>query len=577
MLLPQLLIDQIESLFPKERSNSKRKSRAYELFSEIYKKLQTNEDNTITNNTLFQFPYSRTTLIKRFYDKFYEGPFQLIKADPGDDHFDNAILQSDGIFEIGKRSYHYRINPIYLSGELNEVKIPSMLSQKESSFIQKKEELMMQWHSQFMRNLQINEDYINHVTDQHYRFYCSAVYLEELDMNLFFVTKGSSERNSLFLLRSKSKRTFIEHFLSETVDEYFFFYKKFKRSKVHRIRYLLKEIKDKIKRCNHPEAVVIYYNNKLYVERDINEYLNTLRSSFQQKTAYHFDHFKRSVYPFRISPKNNRGFHQLTSLNKHYTNCLVYKESGEDYMLSSLDLSNAQPTILANLINGNSIFINAIRNSNRNNLIYNIEKFLSYERHFDGSDQFLELCVSGKLYEVLQEDYYKREGIVLDRDFFKVQMLRVLFSKPGYSSPYINLDTRYKGFNKYLRGLKMYMGYTKDKKNNLAYLLQQIESFIFLDSIYLRMAQLGIPGTTKHDCLIVPRDKDFKYIMKTQEIIENVFDSICFRGNCKLEHTVIKTFEYPNREEYILDRWDDKESEALTEEYLKNPSFRGLI
>jgi hypothetical protein len=577
MLLPSLLIDKIESIFPNERSNSKRKSRAYELISEIYEELQINENNTINNSALFQFPYSKNTLINRFYDKFYEGPFKLIKADPDDVHYDTAILQSDGIFERGVRSYHYRINPIYLHGELLEVKGISMLyPQNKTKVIKEKEEIIMQWHSEFMNRLLINEEYINHVTEYHYQFHYRTVYLKELEMNLYFVTKGTYEMNRLFLLLIKSKEAFIKHILSDPINEYFFFNRKIKRNKVLRMRYLLKEIKEKIQKGNHHNAIVVIYNDNLYVEKGINECLYSLRTSFQQNSTFHLKHLNRGVYPFRISPKNNRGFHQLTSLNKHYTNALEYTESKDRYLLSSLDLSNAQPTILANLINGNSIFINALRNSKRENLIYNLEKFLSYNGNFEKADEFLALCVSGNLYEALQEDYYKRERILLDRDFIKVEMLKVMFSKPGYHSPFINLNTRFKEFNKYLRELKMHMGYTQNKKNNLAYLLQQIEAFIFLDSIYHRMALHGIPGTTKHDCLIIPRDKDFKYIEQTQEIIKKVFDSICFKGICKLEHTVIKTFEYPNREEFIIDRWDDKQSEIIIQNYSNNPFFRGL-
>ncbi len=576
MLLPRLLIDKIESVFPNERSNSKQKSRAYELLSEIYDELQTNENNTINNNALFQFPYSKNTLVKRFYDKFYEGSFKLIKADPNDRTYEEAILQSDGKFERGVRPYHYRINPIYLGEELMEVKSPSKPPLKQSSVVQKKERVMMQWHSNFMSKLQVNKDYINQVTCYNYQFHYKTVYLEELDISLYFVTNGNYEKNRLFILLNKSKLAFIKYVLSDTIDEYFFFNEKIRFSKVLRMNFRLKEIKEKIQKSKHPEAAIIFYNDKLYVERDINEYLNSLISSFTQRTTYQFENFKTRVYPFRISPKNNRGFHQLISMNKHYSNSLIFNESGESCLLSSWDLSNAQPTILANLMCGNSIFINAIRNSKRENLIYNLEKFLSYKGRFESADEFLDLCVAGSLYEVVQDDYLKREEMLLDRDFFKVEMLRVMFSKPGYNSHFINLDKRYKGFNKYLRGLKMHMGYTKNNKNNLAYLLQQIESFIFLDSLYLRMAQLGIQGTTKHDCLIIPRDKDFSYIIETKEIIDKVFESICFRGTCKLEHTVIKTFEYPHREEYILDRWDDKQSEVLCAHYMKNPFFKGL-
>jgi hypothetical protein len=63
----------------------------------------------------------------------------------------------------------------------------------------------------------------------------------------------------------------------------------------------------------------------------------------------------------------------------------------------------------------------------------------------------------------------------------------------------------------------------------------------------------------------------------TKELVECIFDQFNFKGVVSLEHTVKKIFQYPNREEFIIDRWDDKQSEILIQNYSNNPFFRGLI
>jgi hypothetical protein len=581
MFVPRQLRDKIEFLFPNERSTSKRKSKTYELLSDMFYQMQVNENRTINNVFLFQFPLSKETLKKRFKKTFYDDVFtKIIKANPGDDNYDTALLQSNGSYQEGEYPYSYRINPLYLKGNLVPINTEDK-TQKDpdnNKIKGKKFRRTAKWNAQFMRSLSLNEEYIDQTTSRNYRYEYRTIYLSQVELKIHIVSKGNSERLELFNQVRSSKSTFLDSLFKIRMDHYFVFNKKESLEDNWGLQSIIKRIKSQIKRgIINNGAVIILYNGHLYVDSSIEVFLESVRFSFQLRAQYHLNLIRNKICNYHVSYTNGRVFTNLTSINKHYLNSMLFHMDHESCFLSTLDLKNAQPTILANLILRDENFITAIRTTEQKNLRKNLEHFLNFECVFASASEFLEMCFSGMLYEALKNDYLNRTGISLNRDFFKVEMLRVMFSKPDYYSVFIDLESRFPGFDRYLRELKLHMGYNEYGKNNLALLLQGVESFIFVESLHYEMAIRGIPGTTKHDCLIVPRDKDFKFISMTKELVECIFDQFNFKGVVSLEHTVKKIFQYPNREEFIIDRWDDKQSEILIQNYSNNPFFRGLI
>ena len=579
MFIPKLLSEKIESLFPNERRTSLRKSKTYNFLSEMFSNMQVNENRISNNVFLFQFPFSKMTLQKRFTNSFYKDVFtKKMKADPKEVNYETALVQSNGSYLARSYPYSYRINPKYLGGEL--VPIPNVEITRDPDYSKirgRKFKKTAKWHTHFMKALFLNKEYADHIRTRHYHFEYRMVNIDKLNVRVYFLTKGNNERIELFNQLRSSKSTFLESTLKIRIDHYYVYNKKEAFEDTMGLESVISAIQwrqntGKIK----PDSAIILYQGSLYVDSSIEAFLDSVHFSFQLRTQYHQELINRKISNFSVSYTNGRVFNNLTSINKHYLNGLLYLIDSESCFLSTLDLKNAQPTILANLILRDPTFIKSIQSSEQKNLRLNLERFLKFESKCESAMTFLQMCVSGKLYETIQQDYLLKSGLNLNRDFFKVEMLRVMFSKPNYYSNFIDLETRFPGLEKYLRDLKLHMGYNENGKNNLALLLQGTESFIFVETVYYSMAVQGIPGTTKHDCLIVPRDKDLKYIVATQDLVNRVFTELNFKGLLSLENTVLKIFEYPHREEYNIDLWDDKQSEVLSAHYMRTPFFKGL-
>ena len=579
MFIPKLLSEKIESLFPHERRTSLRKSKTYNFVSEMFCNMQFNENRISNNVFLFQFPISKMTLKKRFTESFYKDVFtKKLKADPKEFNYETALVQSNGSYLARSYPYSYRINPKYLGGEL--VPIPNVEISRVPDYTKirgREFKKTAKWHTHFMKALILNKEYADYISSRHYHFEYRKVNIEKLNVRVYFVTKGNNERIELFNQLRSSKSTFLESTLKIRIDHYYVYNKRAGFEDTKSLEFVISSIQrlqntGKIKR----DSAIILYQDSLYVDSSIEEFLNSVQFSFQLRTQYHQELINRKISNFSVSYSNGRVFNNLTSINKHYLNSLLFLIDSKSCFLSTLDLKNAQPTILANLILRDPTFIKSIQSSEQKNLRLNLDRFLKFESECESAKAFLEMCVSGELYETMQQDYLLKSGLNLNRDFFKVEMLRVMFSKPNYYSNFIDLETRFPGLEKYLRDLKLHMGYNENGKNNLALLLQGTESFIFVETVYFSMAVQGIPGTTKHDCLIVPRDKDLKYISETQDLVNKVFSDLNFKGLLSLEHTVLKTFEYPQREEYNIDLWDDKQIEELSKKYMSNPFFKGV-
>ena len=164
------------------------------------------------------------------------------------------------------------------------------------------------------------------------------------------------------------------------------------------------------------------------------------------------------------------------------------------------DLMNSQPAFLAHILNTQDICESELA-------LYN------------------DLTFGHGLYE-----YFRKWG--LDRQRAKKMIFTVFFGKNKHQNKYTQI------FKEAFPNISNYIGSYKweNGDNAFAILLQTIESRVFIDGIYYKLNELGIPVFTKHDSIAYfHRDKDV-----VERVIRERFDRIKFKGRVRTKYALNK-------------------------------------
>jgi len=487
--------------------------------------------------------------IKRiFKDKFYKEVFLMLSApEPNSTmgrkprkensvSFKEAVFQSDGEPREGK-SMLFRINPILLRGkyirvDLDKFELPNSfnsLYKKQLVHFYKTSFQLYLDKTALVNNLELELEPTLILKGEYYAFERSFDdVMNHLDVHL--------NKKKFSKIRKEGKLLLVE------------------KNSPKPFAYI-KAIRDNHNLSSKHQLDIIIEGDVAHIANQ-EDFLKEKRRILTEDLMQKVDRIKDGLFFASISESNGRKHSDFTGLNNI---AIKYLRFGGPYgdFLGSLDLRSSQPTILANLLLKDPVFIDSISQSRNKKMKDYLDVFHSVE--IDNTADiygFLESCTS---YE-REEGFYERlagtieiknkEGNVIDysaedkRQYAKLEMMRVLFSGPGYNSHVIKIDDEFPGLSKVIRSVKKaFAEKYNDDKNHFTLFLQLVEGYIFIERIYERLAELDIPSLSKHDSILFSRtagvfDKDehgdLYYNPKEMiDIIHNIFNEINFKGTLK--------------------------------------------
>jgi len=493
-----------------------------------------------------------------FGTKFYKEVFLPLASDlPGTavakansnskkGDFEKAVFQSNGHYsKDDKVTLLYRINPKLINQklvkiELNSIRTGGNLSKIYSSQVKHFHKTANELHLD-LEALKSNQS------------------VEISPMALFKEKRGlDDEKIEIYTV----VRNFNEMYLYQDFPIPIITYSKF------RINNVLRKLKNEVslgyilKVCSN-HNLEHDANCSLIIDNDT-VHIQNPDAFVKFKKELLFDDIEKKIYRIKnkmffasVAASNGRLHSDFTSFNNIALK--YFKHDGN--FLSSLDLKTSQPCILANLLNKNEAFIKALSKAKHPNLKKHLGVFLKFEPgEAINFPELLRLIVEEDLYSKMAETL-KQEDEEADSSFYrnkaKLEMMRILFAKPGYNSQLINIDLVVPGFKKLLKSLKEhFIAAFKDDKNHFNLFLQLVESYIFVERIYQKCIDINMPSFTKHDSIIFPRLSDTFLeeemvcvnTKKVGELIYSVFDEIAFEGELSLSnHFYINT----NNERYV--------------------------
>ncbi len=288
---------------------------------------------------------------------------------------------------------------------------------------------------------------------------------------------------------------------------------------------------------DHNKAIKYVMENKDNYIKGI--YHLTALYNFTDKRLLYFNRKKNGLMLKNKSRKghtnNGRLNTNLTTLWKKLRSCLK-----GNYV--SIDLVNSQPFllyILINSINNNTHIPNTYtpimkkikEKSSQVFGIVEIGKYLKTRKNYNFvkdtnlSSSFKEITTSGKFYEEWQNIIEEKQGIhknekkeTMDdetRKILKNTIFTILFSENRKTK-----SKEEKRFSESFPELAEIITNLKTKSNkHLPVMLQQIESYIFIDCIAEKLVQCGIVPLTIHDSIIVEENEQEKAL----EIVKQSF------------------------------------------------------
>lgn len=241
-----------------------------------------------------------------------------------------------------------------------------------------------------------------------------------------------------------------------------------------------------------------------------------------------------------VSSINGRLNHLITSFNKKLFRGLTIDKKG----LESLDLKSSQITILVNLMLGSKRFVESLRKSSLPLHDY-LDTFQSVEilNKTELEAFFLEIILQGDIYTEV------KEGLKLkSRDKAKVEMLKLLYTEPGFHSKSKTfLIEKFPVFFEQLNAIqKKFAEIYGDSKSTLSVFMQMVEAHLFIEVAYGELINNAetqhIDIITKHDSFIYPVSDDNYELIK--KVVESCFEGRDFRYELARETVTQITEKY---------------------------------
>ncbi|MFA8451882.1 MAG: hypothetical protein ACEPOW_14400 [Bacteroidales bacterium] len=245
------------------------------------------------------------------------------------------------------------------------------------------------------------------------------------------------------------------------------------------------------------------YKNEYFIA-DIEEFIHNKTVELKTSYCYSLSKLYNNQFYARRNNRNNRLDSNLTNLSK-----VFFEEDlirWDDENLREVDLRNSQPCILNYLLHHKEFAISLIDNSNI--------KFPFFMPD-DDLDKFTEYTESGKLYELIARE------LEISREVAKLSIFEILFSSEKYNSTNKKiLKTLFPSVVRWIDAFK-----ELNKKNTFPVMLQQLESYLFIDYLLPRLQANHIKVLTKHDCFLC-RERDEQAV---RDVIEEGFYNIGFK------------------------------------------------
>lgn len=533
--LPKPLFDKVEELLSGKRVKKENKQKVLYL---AYLILSYQENNGCSFEE-FAKPLSVEYYLKKgppngsFGERFYKNVFLPLAADlPGSKMainnrsknkitFDDAIFQSNG--EPNKfegRAMLYRINPSLLTNDFKAIHIDKV------KFIESINKLFTNQIRHFLKTagkLWIDEDALR------------ANLKYELSVSTVLVRPGVY----------KAMRNFNEVYQEFNIEKKSEIYEKVtlrgeivKSARNVPLEYALAIANsDKTKK---DLLMVIIDGNTLHVDT-IEHFQKMKQNRLQEDLFRKIEKIKTCQFDYTISSSNGRLATNLTNLNNIALKYLRYGGS-DGLFLGAFDLKSSQPTILANLI-ASDVFFESLKSSTHPSIHKYLDVFSKIRNDLQiNKEKFLEVVTKKDIYKELAATF-SQEGIQNENSLLppedlrtaaKAEMMRYLFAGPNFKSEIFSLNKVIAGLEESVKKLKEEFNQKFGTENNHFNLfLQLCESFIFIDKILGRLAKNGIPGFTKHDSVLFPRDYKGYNLERVEMEILQTFIEIGFNGELK--------------------------------------------
>jgi len=492
----------------------------------------------------FSIYWSVKNYLKPFYgQRFYLDAFLALSApEPGSSldkinsskkrpKFEDAVYQSDGNPITGESCMYFRINPSLLDGESIVV---NTKKQNPSLFAR----LYPKQRRHFIKT--INQLYIDDIA------LFDKIHLELNPMRRFEDGLYFVERNFNDLMNSTD----------ETPRKIVYSKIRFKNqpikvTKPKPIAYIEAYCNNISKKHNDSYDIIIESDTAI-VDK-IDDYLVRKKENMEIDLKRKVAQIINKQFFAEISSSNGRLHTNFTSLNNQAIKYLRFKnEEGDDEFLNGLDLRSSQPTILANLLQKDELFINSLKSSKNPELIRHLDFFLKLEIDATHGNQFLHACL-----EQGENGFYEQLASTIElngdsdvntsskRSIAKKEMMRVLFTSSKFKSSLVDMEKVFPGVLQIIRQIKQAFEIEfNDDKNHFTLFLQLIEAYIFIEKVYLKFAEKDIPSFTKHDSILFPRnfedyitnDEGYRVNVPSEKIsiINDVFSDIGFKGRLKI-------------------------------------------
>lgn len=243
-------------------------------------------------------------------------------------------------------------------------------------------------------------------------------------------------------------------------------------------------IEKALAKANERQLDLIMYKNHSYFD-SVDRFKKTRVNNFRASQFYSISTLQSEDFYASINDTNWRLDTNLTNLKADFIKGGYVTLKGE--VLKDIDLANSQPCLLANLFDSlDNIRVIFPR-------LINTYQYPALNKHEEDVQLFIRLSGDGKIYDyICQETGW-------NRPFAKNIFIRIMFSKAGWNSPYK------KRLKELFPNVIGWMDEFKEKNNShneLAIMLQRLESEIFIRNIYPQIRRQGYIIYTKHDSIL---------------------------------------------------------------------------
>lgn len=468
------------------------------------------EDDTISPYTYYKpFPtnYIQTITSKKFYEEVFLKMVYNLERDGDNENESDYLFHTDGSYKVGYYPLHYRLNPDYLFDETNEVEVELNLPEPELNVVFKE---LIEYYKWSFNKISLDQGRVDAAIDEELSIGFNT---PKDEPDVCFVTRSYQEGVSLNDISMPSI-----HIYEANIDG--------RKRKINAGLNYLKSILNDYKKDDKTYSIIID-GDRVSIDNP-NIYQTQREKRAKQSARRKIEKIKRDVAQYGFSDTNGRFYSNLTSLPSFLVKYLKVDGVG----LASIDLKSSQLMILLNLMKRNDKLKESIKDSKLSKLKEYHGTFLTIDDSEYDIEGFFHECLDGDIYQSMADD------LGITRDLAKPFFLRLLFTEPGYGLPKdAAFSNNFNSFFEYLKAIKtVFKKKYGSSKKSLSLFLQMLESHIFMELAYGKLAELmDFPAFTKHDSVLVPDKKIYRE--NALQVMHKIFRELGFKGELKVEES----------------------------------------